>query len=242
MRLSKRILAVGAVQAVLCWIGAVYVRLICKSTHWTVVGRDIPEGFWATDTSFLLCYWHGRILMTPCCWNHDIPANYIVSRHRDGQIISRFARQFGAKPIVGSTGRGGTAALMNIVETLKNGESVGIAPDGPRGPLMRMSDGIIAMAKHSGAPIIPLCISVSRRKVINSWDRFVFPWPFGRGVILWGAPMYVETDADDLACEAARIDLENRLNAVTKECDQLAGVETPEPGPVRAARGAKGTQ
>ncbi|MBT3359590.1 MAG: lysophospholipid acyltransferase family protein [Rhodospirillales bacterium] len=242
MRLSKRIVAIGAVQAVLCWIGAMYVRLICKSTKWTVLGRNIPEGFWATDQSFLLCYWHGRILMTPCCWNHDIPANYIVSRHRDGQIISRFARQFGAKPIVGSTGRGGTAALMNIVQTLKDGESVGIAPDGPRGPLMRMSDGIIAMARHSGAPIIPLCISVDRRKVVNSWDRFVFPLPFGRGVILWGEPMYVSPDADDIACETARIELENRLNAVTAECDRLAGVEGMEPGPVRAARAPRGQQ
>ncbi|MBL6946107.1 MAG: lysophospholipid acyltransferase family protein [Rhodospirillales bacterium] len=234
MSATKRILSSATVQAFLCWIGAMYVRLVFITTRWTVLGGDIPKGFWERGESCILSFWHGRILMVPCLWNPELPSNFIVSKHRDGQIINRIVSQFGIKPIPGSTGRGGSNALRKIVRALKRGESVGIAPDGPRGPLMRMGEGIVTMARLSGAPVVPLAFAANPRFMVNSWDRFVIPWPFARGVIIWGDPIPVPPDADAEAREAARIEIENRITEITAEADRLVGVETPEPAPIKA--------
>ena len=82
---------------------------------------------------------------------------------------------------------------------------------------MRVQPGIVALAHRSGAPIMPVTYAVSRRKLAESWDRFVIALPFGRGVYLWGSPIYVSADADTGALEDARRTLEERLNALTAE-------------------------
>jgi hypothetical protein len=97
---------------------------------------------------------------------------------------------------------------------------------------MRASDGVISLARLSGVPVIPATYGASRRKVLGSWDRFVVPLPFSRGVFLWGEPIQVARDADAAAQEAARQELEDRLNALTREADRLCGRETVPPDPV----------
>ena len=94
---------------------------------------------------------------------------------------------------------------------------------------MRVQPGIIALARLSGAPIVPITFGVSRRAVANSWDRFVIALPFGRGVYVWGPPLHVAADADESARERARIILEERLNALTAEADRMVGAEPIEP-------------
>ncbi len=50
--------------------------------------------------------------------------------------------------------------------------------------------------------------------------------PFGGGVIVWGDPIEVARDADDDAQEAARRQVEESLNALTREADLLSGHQT----------------
>ena len=107
---------------------------------------------------------------------------------------------------------------------------------------MRVQPGIIALARLSGAPIMPISFAVSRRKVANSWDRFVIALPFGRGVYLWGAPLYVPSDADKAALEEARLILEERLNALTAQADRMVGVEPIEPAASAARTGEGGAR
>ena len=149
----------------------------------------------------------------------------MISRHPDGENIARAVRHLGVVPIRGSRTRGGAAAGRAALRLLKEGRYVAISPDGPRGPRMRLQPGIIGLARLSGAPIVPITYAVSRRAVANSWDRFVIALPFGRGVYLWGPPLYVAADADKAALEEARQDLEERLNALTAEADRMVGAE-----------------
>jgi hypothetical protein len=69
---------------------------------------------------------------------------------------------------------------------------------------------------------------------MRSWDRFLLPLPFGRGVYAWGEAIEVPRDADAPAREAARRELEDRLNALTTEADRICGHRPIEPGPARA--------
>ena len=79
---------------------------------------------------------------------------------------------FGVDSIAGSTSRGGTAALRTMLKRLRAGDCVGITPDGPRGPAMRASTGIVNIARLARAPIVPITYATSRRRVLATWDRF----------------------------------------------------------------------
>jgi len=224
----KRILGSDAVRRVLCWLGAQYIRFVYATGRWTVLRGDIPRAFWDRGEPFILCFWHGRLLMMPYCWNRRVDIHMLISQHRDGQIIARTVGHFGIRTIAGSTQRGGAGALRAMLKVLQAGECVGITPDGPRGPRMRASDGIVSVARLAGVPIVPATFAVDRRHVLGSWDRFVVAWPFARGVLAWGEPIHVTRDAD---VEAARARVEEALNVLTAEADALVGAAPVEPAP-----------
>ena len=88
---------------------------------------------------------------------------------------------------------------------------------------MRASDGIISVARMAGVPIFPATYSVARGRVLGSWDRFLVAAPFSRGVFIWGEPLHVDRNANADAMEAARIELEERMNAITRDADERVG-------------------
>ena len=94
---------------------------------------------------------------------------------------------------------------------------------------MRATDGVVALARLSGAPIIPVTYGTDRRRVLSTWDRFIVALPFGRGVLVWGEPIHVPADAgaDDL--EAVRRQVEATLNEITADADRWCGCQPIEP-------------
>jgi lysophospholipid acyltransferase (LPLAT)-like uncharacterized protein len=233
----KTFLRRPAAQAVICAVAAGYIRLVRATSRLQIVGAEHPQRLWDADTPFILGFWHGRLLMMPYSWPRPRPMRVLISQHIDGRLISGTLKLFGIDNIAGSSSRGGAAALIAIVKSLQRERvSVAISPDGPRGPRMRASLGVIQAARLSGAPILPCMYATSRRKVLNSWDRFILSLPFGRSVFVWGEPMYVPREADDAQIEALRAELEARMNAVADQADALCGVEkiAPAAAPVAA--------
>jgi lysophospholipid acyltransferase (LPLAT)-like uncharacterized protein len=229
VKASKKILGNETVRRFLCWLGARYIRLVLATGRWTMVRGEASIPYIDAGIPFIFCFWHGRILMMPYAWERRDRAHMLISQHRDGQIIARTVEHFGIRTIAGSTQRGGAAALRTMLKVLRAGDCVGITPDGPRGPRMRASDGIVNVARMAGRPIIPMTFGACRRKVVPSWDRFVVPLPFSRGVFVWGDPIEVPRDMDDAAVEAARVKVEESLNAITAEADRLTGHAPIEP-------------
>jgi len=228
----KKLLKSDGVRRVLCWLGSLYIRLVHLLSRWRTVRAEIPEAYWRDGTPFILCFWHGRLLMLPYCWNHRHPIHMLISQHRDGQIIARTIAHFGVHTIAGSSSRGGAQALRAMVKSLKAGECIGITPDGPRGPRMRASEGVVSVARLAGVPIIPVAFSTSRGRLLRSWDRFMVAWPFGRSVVVWGDPIEVPRNADATELERLRSHVEVSLNAITEEADHLVGRTPVEPAPV----------
>ncbi len=229
MSLIKRLTRSEAVRAALCWLGAQYIRLVRATGSWQVEGGQIPARFWRDGKPFILTFWHGRIMMMPYCWQRDKPINMLISQHKDGQFIARTVAHFGIDTVAGSSSKGGSAALRAMLRALKQGRSVGITPDGPRGPRMRASDGVVHVARLSGVPVIPCGFSARRRRLLGSWDRFTVAYPFSRGVFVWGEPIEVPTDASPEQLEAARAAIENGLTAVTQNADRRMGHVPVEP-------------
>jgi len=230
----KRIIKSDTMRSTLCWLAASYVRLMRTTGRWRTEGGDHPAHYLTEGKPFIVAFWHQRLLMMPYTWRSvggDRPFNMLISSHRDGEIISRTIARFDIKTIAGSTGKGkgGAAALRQILKALKAGEVVGMTPDGPRGPRMRASDGIIQAARMAGVPIFPLTYSASNRKVIQSWDRFILPLPFSRGVFHWGDPIFVDRKLDEEGMEAKRVELENALTELTQKTDRSLGLDVIPP-------------
>lgn len=159
----------------------------------------------------------------------------LVSHHRDGRLIAETIAHLGVDSVAGSTSRGGASAVRAMVRLIRKGECVGVTPDGPRGPRMHAQPGVAAIAKLSGAPVVPMAYATRRRRVLGSWDRFMLPTPFNRGVFVWGKPIAVPADADEARLEEARREIEEALNAVTAEADRLSGHEPVRPAEVATA-------
>jgi lysophospholipid acyltransferase (LPLAT)-like uncharacterized protein len=231
MSWAKRIGKSESLRGLLCWLGSLYIRFVYLTGRWQVINGGHAQALWDQGKPFILAFWHGRILMMPKSWRASVPIHMLISQHRDGQLIARTVSHFGIDTVQGSTTRGGSAALRSMLKFLKTGECVGITPDGPKGPRMRASDGIVAVARLSQVPILPATFATSRRKLLHSWDRFAIALPFSVGVFVWADPILVAKDADDTAMEAARLAVEDSLNAITRDADARVGQETPEPAP-----------
>lgn len=238
----RRIRKSDAARRVACWLVAMYIRLAWATGRWEIKNAAVPERFWREGKPFIIAFWHGRLLILPAMWPTSAKISMLISMHRDGELIANAIGYFGHGTVRGSAAkpgsakdRGGVAALRGMLKALKANEYVGITPDGPRGPRMRASEGIVTVARMSGVPIIPCSYGARARKVLGSWDRFVIPLPFTRGVIVWGEPIYIAREADAEALETARLTVEAGLNAVTRAADEAMGVDPVEPAPVTAS-------
>ncbi len=224
-------------MAVACFTAACYIRLVRWTGRWRIEGEEIPELLHKAGKPFIVSFWHGRLMMVPYCWRQASLAYMLVSGHRDGRLIGQTIKHFNVKTVVGSTSQGGAQATRRLIRLMREGCPIGITPDGPRGPRMRVSEGTIALARLSGAPIVPMTNSASRRRLMGSWDRFVLALPFSRGVYLWGDPIEVPRNADPAALEAKRIEVEDAMNALTDRADAMMGQPRIEPGPPPPAAG-----
>ena len=88
---------------------------------------------------------------------------------------------------------------------------------------MRASEGIISLARIASVPIFPATYSVARGRVLGSWDRFLVAAPFSSGVFVWGEPLFVDRNANAKDLELARIELEERMNTITRDADERVG-------------------
>ncbi|CAA7620112.1 lysophospholipid acyltransferase family protein [Magnetospirillum sp. UT-4] len=229
MGLAKRIGKLEGVRVLLCWLVAQYIRLVHATGRWRTQGGDVPAAFWDRREPFILAFWHGRLLMMPRLWRGGMPIHMLISQHRDGLLIARTVAHLGISTVAGSSTRGGGSAMRSLMRLLKDGGCIGITPDGPRGPRMRVSMGTVTIARLSGRAIVPAACSARHRTLLRSWDRFLVPRPFTDGVFVWGAPMRLDKDCDEAAQEAFRLALERELTRLTDLADSLVGAEPVPP-------------
>lgn len=234
-RWRRWLLRSNGLQRALCGAIALYIRFVFATNRWTVEGDETLRGLRADGRSFIGAFWHGRMLMIPMLWQQRAPVHMLISRHRDGRIIAGAVGYFGIGSIAGSTRRGGPAAMREMLRRLETGECVGITPDGPRGPAMVASSGIVNLARLAGVPIVPVTFATRWRRILVSWDRFHLALPFGRGVFLVGRPIEIARDLDPTALEDARLLIEARLNELTAEADRRVGHNAPGQRTVAAA-------
>jgi hypothetical protein len=225
--LWRRLLRNALLRRVACWTIHCYIRLVRRTNRWTVENGERPRRLLAEGRPFIGAFWHGRMLMIPIGWDQMASMHMLISAHRDGRIIADAVAYFGIAAIAGSTRRGGSAALRTMLKRLRDGDCVAITPDGPRGPAMTASAGIVNVARLAQVPIVPITYATSRRRIARTWDRFHIALPFGRGVFLWGEPIEIAADLDEAGVEEARRLIEERMLEMVREADRRVGHQAP---------------
>lgn len=210
------------VRAGLGHLTARLIRWVKATSRWTTINAPAAEPAWRGEVPVIVAFWHNRLALMPYCWPSPKPFHMLISDHPDGQLIARAVGAFGIKTIAGSSTRGGGGAVRELVRKLKAGESIGITPDGPRGPAHVAQDGVIALARLSGAAILPAAVSVSNRLRLKTWDRLIVGLPFGRGVMVWGNPIAVPRDCDEATARALQQRVQDELNRVSAAADEAA--------------------
>ena len=204
------------------FLGSVVVRLLLWSIRWRMIDKGGFKSLRENTDAAIFVNWHCRLIGA-----FDMLRPYsimgVVSPSTDGRLISAVVEPLGIRTSWGSSNRNTVGAYREMRKCLQRGEHIGITPDGPRGPARKAAQGTLALAKASGARIIPLAWSTSRRARLGTWDRFAIPKPFSKGIQIWGRPITVPANANDAALEKARIDLEDAINELTAEADAHFG-------------------
>ena len=220
-------------KKLVAWLGPSLAYWTITVLGWTMkfeeVRPEIPRAFQEKGIFGIGAFWHGRMLMMPMIYRGR-KLSFLVSPHRDGQVIGRALERFGYHAILGSTSRKGFAAFKQMLRATLGGSDIAITPDGPRGPRYRVQIGVIELAKLTGGPVVPLAFSASRKKLFKTWDQFLLPFPFSKGVFVWGEPVIVNPKGDRAHLEEQRILLEKRLNELTEEADHYFNPENLKPG------------
>lgn len=213
----------------LLWIGpALFVwliKFICRTSKVTIFGKEIEDRFLQEGEVALYAGWHQCLLYYVYHFRNR-QGVIMTSQSKDGEVIAGILHRLGLIAARGSSSRGGSNALSEMIDLVKKGHTAGLVVDAPRGPAYVAKSGIISLAKETQAPLIPVMAWAKRKILFKSWDRTMFPLPFNHIVFFYGEPILVPKDADAETREKYRRQLEDTLREMDSRAKSYFGDDT----------------
>lgn len=190
---------------------------------------ESERAFRETPSPAIFLLWHNR-----CIVNQEIYRRFrkvhghrlcgLVSRSKDGAWLSGLFELWGTRPVRGSTKRGGSEAIRELVRVIRDERlDTGITVDGPRGPLYHVHQGAALLTVLTKVPIVLTGITFHTAIRLPSWDRFFLPLPFSRVTLTMRAVLDpVGTWGKDRDAVAAG--MEAALREVSSGSDPASGL------------------
>lgn len=199
-------------------VGAAFLRILFATVRVRVEGGEALRALRERGQPFILVLWHGHIL--PLIHVHrGEGVTILVSEHADGEYIARVLHHMGLRTVRGSSTRGGTKGLRDLLRAARAGGCLAVTPDGPRGPRHVFKAGALVPARIHGLPVIPIGMAASRARVLGSWDGFTIPSPFSTVQVAYGIPITVDRDADDAVLAEHARSLGAEMQRLTAWCE-----------------------
>lgn len=223
-KFNKQLMRLGGQTA------ARIIRLVAQSSTVIHEPPDLMKRLGDAHPCIAAC-WHGQFMMVATLRPENVKIAAMVARHGDAEIISETLQAIDVQLIRGAGAgwrkkdRGGASALRSSLQVLLEGSSVVMTADVPPGPARKAGAGIIAIAKMSGRPIIPIAVATNRFASFDTWSRLTINLPFSRLAAVGGDPITVSSTATAEDVEAKRLELETALNAATLRAYELAGAD-----------------
>ncbi|MCL2184021.1 MAG: lysophospholipid acyltransferase family protein [Chitinispirillia bacterium] len=180
---------------VLIWFIA---SILGKTWRVKVVSPPSVDVFNAKAAPKVYCFWHSALLVI-CYLFRNTGKTALISRSRDGRIAAEVARRWGYGAVLGSSARGGASALRESLRVIRGGGSLGITPDGPKGPRETAKPGAAQIAIFSKAPAVTIRVDVKGVWRLKSWDRFMIPKPFAKITVVVSEPIGPPDNDDPVA-------------------------------------------
>ena len=215
----KRIFKHQYFQVFLGWVISFYIKICFQTSIWLTKNSEIVEKLLKKNKSFVVCFWHNRLLMAVFCWKWPHEFKMLISGHSDGKIISNAISNFGIQTISGSARKNNVSSLKEILKQINDNSIIGITPDGPKGPNEEVKIGLISLLKKTNVPVLPLSYSAKFKFKLKTWDKFIFVIPFNKFVAVWGNPL--QFDKNKTLAENKLI-LEKEMKRVTMLSDNLS--------------------
>ena len=174
--------------------GGIVLRALASTWRVSFVNPQVVSDLRLRRQPFIYLLWHGTLL--PLVWAHrnrNVVA--MISEHSDGEIIARIMHSIGYRTVRGSSNRGAARALLGACRVIEDGACLAVTPDGPRGPAESVAPGAAMISQRTGAPMVPVSLSVSSAWRLQSWDRFMIPKPFARVQVAYGDPISVDAES-----------------------------------------------
>lgn len=224
------------VREVICVIISAYMKFVYISGRKIFINHEILFEAANCRKSFICVFWHNRLMMIPFV-THAPKKKFpeynfmtLASRHGDGYFVGRVMEKIGLISIYGSSKDGRKSSrgidlgsFKRIFDGLKKGYSLGITPDGPRGPNQKINGEIVNIARISGVGILPISYSCSRFKELKTWDKFKIPLPFSTLCFYFDdKPIYVDKKADEQQVNQIKKIVEERMNFVQEASMKIA--------------------
>jgi len=192
------------------WLVTMYFRLVDLTTRKVFLNREFEDEVYQQG-AFAVAGFHGTLLY-PCYYCRRFSGVIMVSRSWDGDLMDRCLRAWGYKTARGSSSRDGKEALREMIDMARELHCcTGLAVDAPRGPAQKVKMGIVALAKETGQPVLPIASWTTRHIQFGSWDRMILPLPFSTIVLAYGKPVRVPADLAREDYERVRQEIEVAL-------------------------------
>ncbi len=163
----------------------------------------------------IYAFWHRD--MIPLLIKHKFHKfTILVSSSKDGELIAGPARILGYRTVRGSSNRKSISSLKKLAEVGKN-NTLGVTPDGPKGPSHVAKTGVVFLSYITGNPIIPIAVDIKPEITFNSWDKFRFPLLFSKINLSYGEPIFVshkdefETKLAELQTAMEKLESKNKI-------------------------------
>jgi len=203
------------------WMSRILTTILFATCRIEVVGQGIEQRYLLDNPGRgpLYASWH-RGLAFLVYFYRGLRFVVMASTSRDGQLAVQFTKSHGWIPVYGSSTSRGMAATREMMRYLKKGHRGGLLVDAPQGPAYTSKPGIVALARWTGLPLLPVMWSADKYWRLNSWDQTIIPKPFSRIVFMYGDGLIsIPPNASREDDETYRQELDDTLNRLMLKAD-----------------------
>ena len=193
---------------------------LCKTLKVSYKNKKVIDELRKQKQNYVLAFWHGTMLLPWFLHKNDGFAA-LTSKSKDGDLLAKQLKHWKYKVVRGSSSKGGDVALEIMIDHAKNGYSIAITPDGPRGPEHKFKAGAVITAKKSLVPLVLVGIGIKSRKKLKSWDKFQIPNPFSSVKVIYSDPVYIDAKLSYDETSKVIEECEMKLNELSKEAEKF---------------------
>jgi lysophospholipid acyltransferase (LPLAT)-like uncharacterized protein len=203
--------------------GYLAVATVGRTLRWEIYGWENWEAARGIGKGLIYTFWHREIFAATWFWRKR-GIVVMTSQNFDGEYIARIIERHGYGAARGSSSRGASRALAEMINCHQRGLDTAFTIDGPRGPQFVAKRGSVILAKATGAAILCFHAAVRNAYVFHkSWDQTQFPYPFSHAAMFIAPPIQVPAEANEEEQSRKLQEVQAALDELRLRADKWVG-------------------